>query len=267
MLILSLAALREAAAQRPDTSAQETFFVPTDAALLGAFFLGSAAISVFDPRIAQYFQQPSKQNDHAMRNVANVFTHVQETTLTLAGLATYGIARLAHSRNVADIAFHTTESIAAASVTCQVIRGPLGRARPNETGFTEQYEFHWFNGFTNFKYRSYPSIHTSSSFAVASSLVAETYERSPRDVWIVAPIAYVLASGPGYARLYLGEHWASDVFMGAFFGTFYGYRIVTYSHAHPNNKMDRFFLGHRQRSGISMTPDRSGLTMSYRAEF
>ncbi|MDQ6768872.1 MAG: hypothetical protein M3Z54_02670 [Gemmatimonadota bacterium] len=36
---------------------------------------------------------------------------------------------------------------------------------------------------------------------------------------------------------------ASDIFSGALVGTFAGYRAVNYSHAHPDNRIDRFMLG------------------------
>jgi len=61
-------------------------------------------------------------------------------------------------------------------------------------------------------------------------------------VWYVAPVAYAFALTPGLSRMYLGQHWASDIFAGAFMGTFAGWKIVDYSHAHPKTKTDRIFL-------------------------
>ena len=54
--------------------------------------------------------------------------------------------------------------------------------------------------------------------------------------------AYAMALTPGVSRMYLGQHWASDIFAGAFLGTFYGWRIVQYSHAHERTPVDRVFL-------------------------
>lgn len=252
------------------TDSDKTFYRPSDLAWTGAFTIGSLAISRFDPAIAKYFQRHDKQADPLMRGTADVFTHLQETTLTLGSLAVYGVARLVHSgRDVQEIAIHSAEAIAAGSLTSQVIRGPLGRARPKDATpiFEDQYEFHWFNGFSNFKYRAYPSIHSSSAFAAATVIVAETRRRSPDANWIVAPIAYGIAAGPGYARMYLGQHWASDIFMGAFLGTFYGIRIVDYAHAHPDNKVDRFFLGPQKTNGLTILPGRGHLQLSYGFNF
>lgn len=266
---LSVAA-RDAHGQGGASERLKTFYEPSDLAWTGAFALGSFAISRFDPAVAKYFQEPRKQTDATMRGAADVFTHLHETTLTLGGLATYGIARLVHGgRDVQEIGLHAAEAVAAASITSQVIRGPLGRARPKDASpiFEDQYEFHWFEGFRNFRYRAYPSIHASSAFAVATVVVAETHYRSPRSTWLVAPVAYGIAAGPCYARMYLGQHWASDIFMGAFFGSFYGLRIVDYAHAHPDNKFDRFFLGPRKTTGLSVVPSGGSLEVSYGFDF
>jgi membrane-associated phospholipid phosphatase len=261
---------RNARAQESDAERLKTFYHASDLAWTGAFALGSLAISRFDPAIAKYFQEPRNQADAGLHVTADVFTHLHETTLTLGGLATYGIARLVHGgRDVQEIGLHAAEAVATASITSQVIRGPLGRARPKDASpiFEDQYEFHWFDGFRNFRYRSYPSIHASSAFAVATVVVAETHYRSPGSTWLVAPIAYGIAAGPCYARMYLGQHWASDILMGAFFGSFYGSRIVSYAHHHPDNKFDRFFLGPRKSSGISVVPGRGWIDISYGFEF
>jgi membrane-associated phospholipid phosphatase len=166
----------------------------------------------------------------------------------------YGAARLTKSNTIADIAFHATESVVVASLASQLIRGPLGRSRPRETNFEDQYDFHPFQGFGNFKYRAFPSIHSSSGFAAASAIVAETKRRSPEAVKYVAPIAYAAAVTPGLARMYLGQHWASDIFAGAFMGTFAGWRVVNYSHTHPRTKTDRIFLN----------ADPAGVVLSWR---
>ena len=62
----------------------------------------------------------------------------------------------------------------------------------------------------------------------------------------MAPVAYAIAAGPGLARLYNGQHWASDILAGAFVGTLAGAKIVRYNHdVAPNNRVNRFFLGAR----------------------
>ena len=248
---------------------EKTFFRGPDIEWAAAFVLGSYAMSRADPKIAKYFQEPVHQRQPAMRETAELFTHIQETTLTIGGIVTYGVARLAGARDVEVTALHATEAIVAASLTSQVIRGPLGRARPKDATpiFEDQYEFHWFNGFRNFEYRAFPSIHSASGFAAATAVVVETNRRSPHSTWYVAPLAYTLAAGPGYARMYLGQHWASDIFMGAFIGAFYGARVANYAHAHPGNRVDRFFLGPHVASGVTVMPAPGGVSIAYGKQF
>jgi undecaprenyl-diphosphatase len=60
--------------------------------------------------------------------------------------------------------------------------------------------------------KSFPSGHTSTAFAVATSLSIQ-YKK-----WYVVAPAYLWASSVGYSRLYLGEHYPSDVLAGAAIG-------------------------------------------------
>jgi len=79
-------------------------------------------------------------------------------------------------------------------------------------------------------------------------LVAEVQRRNAGATWAVAVPAYALALTPGLSRMYLGQHWASDILAGAFLGTFYGWRIVNYSHEHPTTPVDKLFLGDVEES-------------------
>ena len=261
-------AARFAVGQSTDSSSTaKTFFTGRDGAWAAGFLVASAGLSLLDVRIEHWFQDTNSTHVKEGKKLANDFTHVNETTLTVGGLIVYGVAKLAKANNVADVAFHVAESVAAASLTAQVIRGPLGRTRPKDTSppYDDQYEFHFMKGFSHFEQRAFPSIHSSSGFAAASALTAEISRRDPGAVWFVAVPAYALALTPGFSRMYLGQHWASDIFSGAFLGTFYGWRIVDYSHDHPTTPIDRVFLGSVKH--VQLTPNRGGFTFSWNAKF
>jgi hypothetical protein len=221
-------------------------------------FAAAAGLSLFDARLAKNFEDTTYYHVRVGRDLDGVFTHINETTLTVGGVVVYAIGRVAKWPTVSDVSIHLAESVAAASLTCQIIRGPLGRTRPLNVNpqFNDQYNFQFMQGFTHFENRSFPSIHSSSGFAAASALVAEVHQRDPSATWYVGVPAYLLAMTPGLSRMYLGQHWASDILSGALIGTFYGWRIVQYSHAHPRTPVDKLFLHSVDHAEVSTSGGR-----------
>ena len=255
--LLATAAAPSIQAQSDSTT--KTFLTRRDAVFGGVFVASSVGLSLFDTRIAHFFDDTSLTHVRAGQKLDDIFTHINETTLTVGGLAIYAIGRLTKSSAVADIALHSTEAVVLASLSSQVIRGPLGRSRPSVTNADDQYDFHFFKGFGQFNYRAFPSIHSSSGFAAASAIVAETQHRAPNAVSFVAPAAYLIALTPGLSRMYLGQHWASDILAGAMLGTFAGFRVVNYAHSHNRTRLDRFFLG----PATAVTPAFDGKTFGF----
>jgi membrane-associated phospholipid phosphatase len=245
LFLWSAASNAQAPAPRP------RLFTGNDAMWSAAFLAAAVALSTADVHIAEGFNNQthrSPSRDRLARNVAKI----QEGTLTVGNLALWGVARLSKMDAMADITFHAAESVVIGSLASQVIRGPLGRSRPHVTNFTDQYDFRYFRGFREFEYRAFPSIHTASAFAVATVYTLETRRRAPGATWIVGPIAYALAAGPGISRMYTGQHWASDILFGAFVGTLAGAKVIRYNHdVKPDNRVNRFFLG-RDAANVSL---------------
>jgi membrane-associated phospholipid phosphatase len=242
LLLACASALR---AQTASPAPRPSLFTRSDALWSAAFLAGSIALSTADVRIARVWND-STHRSPSRDNLARNFAKLQEGTLTVGNVVLWGIARLASLDAMADVTFHAAESVVIASAASQLIRGPLGRSRPHVTNHTDQYDFKHFKGFSQFEYRSFPSIHTASAFAVATVYTLETKRRAPGATWIVGPIAYALAAGPGISRMYTGQHWASDILAGAFVGTFAGAKVMRYNHdVKPDNRVNRFFLGAR----------------------
>jgi len=237
-----LVAASVSGAQGTPDDTTKTFFVRQDLVWSAGALAVSAGLSVFDKRIAAWTQTPGVQGSSSRRRVIDDLTKVNETTLTGGAIIMYGIGRLAHANTLADVALHTAESTILTSAISQAIRGPLGRERPSVSQ-DNQYRFQFGKGFTHFDNRSFPSLHSATAFAAATAISSEIHERNPRASWWVTPVAYTVAMIPGLTRMYLDEHWASDIVAGAFVGGLIGRRVVHYAHTHKRNKLDRALLG------------------------
>lgn len=238
-------------------ASQKTFFVKRDLVTTGIAIVGTAAVSGFDLRVARWARSAGVQGDSSRRELVGDLTRVNETPLTLAALATYGVGRVAGSQTTADVGLHTLEALVLTTSVSQVVRGVLGRTRPRAS-LEDPFVFKPGTGFSGFETRSFPSLHTAAAFATATALVGEIRERRPGAVKIAAPLLYTAAMVPGLTRVYLDQHWASDVVAGAFVGALLGSRVVSYAHSHRRTRLDRVLLG------VSAAPDgRGGVMLVY----
>jgi len=130
-------------------------------------------------------------------------------------LAAFYIAGSAfHNREARTAAIDGVDaSILASGLITPVLKLVAGRSRPFESRRAD--DFHPFSGRTSF-----PSGHTTESFAVAS-VVASHYPTP----WVQVA-AYGIAGLVGYSRVNDNEHYASDVVAGAIIGTVIGRAVV-----------------------------------------
>ncbi len=97
--------------------------------------------------------------------------------------------------------------ITATVVATEALKIITNRQRPYQ-----KYPFDVFPYDASENGKSFPSAHTSLSFATATSL-SLIYKK-----WYITVPAFVWATSVGYSRLYLGEHYPSDVIVGAAVG-------------------------------------------------
>lgn len=230
-----------------------------DLAAIAAATAGAALLSRYDVQIAHSFGDTLlHQRHHNYTAIAKRASIVTETVLMGTGGALYYVAARNNQEATASIALNSTMSVLSAAMFIQVVRGVAGRARPyvvDDSGQmhdSDAYDFRPLHGFTSFNYRSFPSMHAMASFAVASALSQEMrFRHTPnREIW--SPLLYAGATMPALARLYLDEHWASDIALGIFLGVYSGQKVVQYTHAHPDNWLDRKFLGHRATASVTL---------------
>lgn len=243
LLSLQFTGGRVIGAQAPD-SASASLFTRRDAAFMALFSAASVAMTRFDSRIAHRVARSDIQGRAALDRAASAFNFVNEKSLFLAGVAGYGIARLAGGADhpATDVSLHLAEAVLISTVFNTAIRGTLGRSRPMITDGNDPYDFHFMRGWRDFDYRAFPSVHASSSFAAAAVLTGEASRRAPKAAPWVGVAAYTLAAMPGLARVYREKHWASDVVMGAFVGTLTGIKVLRHEHRAGQTWVRRAFL-------------------------
>lgn len=97
-------------------------------------------------------------------------------------------------------------SLAINTVVTEGLKYAINRTRPYEKYPTEVFPYSIEND------GSFPSGHASMAFATATTLTIEFKK------WYVAVPAYAWAAGVSYSRLYLGEHYPTDILGSAVVG-------------------------------------------------
>ena len=105
-----------------------------------------------------------------------------------------------------------------------ILKQGVGRGRPDVT--RDKNNFKPFQFKTD--YDSFPSMHTSSAFAMAAIL------SSTSESIYTKLLYYSAATFVGFSRIYQNKHWASDVLMGAALGELCG-RVVINHHVQRNS--------------------------------
>jgi membrane-associated phospholipid phosphatase len=155
--------------------------------------------------------------------VGNPFLHLGAAALL------YGGAIAADSAKWKEIGEMLGEALILADASTLIIKQAGGRGRP--VASTSKSDFKPF-AFKN-DYDSFPSMHTASSFAMASVLAATS------ENFITKLSAYSAATFVGLSRIYQNKHWASDVLLAAAIGELSG-RVVTGYHV--NSQRHRLTL-------------------------
>jgi undecaprenyl-diphosphatase len=145
---------------------------------------------------------PNNPNNAVWNNLSNTSKYI-----SVGVPVGYFVAGLIHDdKALKQKAAYTAASILLNTASTTLLKNVVKRERPYNT----------YTGIFPDKIESdyaFPSGHTSSAFATATSLAIATKK------WYVAVPAFAWSASVGYSRIYLGQHYPSDVIMGAIVGT------------------------------------------------
>jgi hypothetical protein len=243
LLLLPFGALPAQVTAPTDTSrANQTLFTTRDLWIAAGFAGLTVAMFPLDEHIKTHLRDQSSPANRFFDRSATGFEYVATPGSFIIGGAMYGIGVLADKPGLRDLGWHGTEAVLLGSGITGLLKGTLGRARPDMLADTRPSDFQFAKGFTVADRKSFPSGHSTTAFAAAAAVTSEVNRMWPKYTWYVAPVMYGGATMVGLSRMYHNRHWASDVALGAGIGTFSGLKVVRYSHLHPDNLMDRVIL-------------------------
>lgn len=247
LLVTSSPGIAQSAAAKETAKTDSTvhtspLFTARDALVAAAFVGATVAAFPLDKRLARHLENHGAQANKFFDHAATGFEVIASPGAYVIGGALYAVGWLGHFDNAADLGLHGTEAVLLGDAVTGVLKGFIGRSRPFVTADTNPHDFKFGRGFTDANRTSFPSGHTTTAFAAAAAVTAETGRWWPRSTWVIGPVLYGGATMVGLSRMYHNKHWASDVALGAAIGTFSGQKLAQFMHAHPHNVIDRALL-------------------------
>lgn len=193
--------------------------------LLSFFFLPSAVQAQQKEYAGLDYLHKLEDNRTPGKTSFNKFLSASATPICLATpLSLWIVGMIKDNPSLKKNALYSLESFVITQALTFGLKEIINKPRPYEADPTLNPLRHAKNG-------SFPSGHTSESFANATALTLITKK------WYVAVPAYTWAALVGHSRMYLGVHYPADVLGGALLGTgsaFLSYKINKW--LHPEKK-------------------------------
>jgi membrane-associated phospholipid phosphatase len=203
-----------------------------------------------DRSIASALQSLPFQQDRTLHAISVAFNWWGGSgVIWFAAILWLGGRALKHA-SVATLGLRGVEAIAVASAISGIVKGFAGRARPfvapDEPG-------HWnyLHGWTDARYFSMPSGHTTATVAFATAISVASVRWAPSKRIAIAVGAFSAAFLVAFARLYSNQHWFSDVATGALLGFSMGLLLTRWHVRHPRSAFDRTLLGATAEQGTA----------------
>ncbi len=155
----------------------------------------------WDLRLAEHI---NPQNPHAFVWRAATSSAYPLGAALPIGQFVYGV--LAKDSKSRYNAYESLGGLAFSAIVAEALKYGVDRQRPAEKHPGEIFPQSNEHG------HSFPSGHATVAFATATTLALE-YKK-----WYITVPAYLWAAGVGYSRVYMGEHYPTDVIGGAVIG-------------------------------------------------
>ena len=146
---------------------------------------------------------PTNPNSSTWKNISTT----AEPLCVAAPIGMFAVSLINHDQNLKKNSYKLAESIVITAAISEVMKVTINRDRP-----FVKYPLDVFPNQKDELGKSMPSAHTALAFTTATSI----YLAYPK--WYVALPAFTWATAVGYSRMYLGQHYPSDVFIGAIVG-------------------------------------------------
>ena len=234
LVLLHATARAQESVQRPsgDSSvvrARPAWFSRRDAAHIGVGAASLGLLTLLDGPVARVMQRQTLQSNNTLSHAADGIQVLGDPGALAISASLFVVGFATHKPGLTDASRHSLEAIVVSGAVTQILKLSVGRARPNLSRDTNAYMFHTFHG-AQTDFNSFPSGHTSASFAAATVFSSEIRRLHPDASRFTTPALYGLATLVGGARMYNNRHWMTDVLGGALIGHVVGKRIVARAH-------------------------------------
>lgn len=199
-------------------------------------------VYALDARTQLAFRGTSMQEDGGLQFAARTLNWWGGSGVIWCTVLLWLGARVGRQRRLSLLGLRAAEAIAVSSAISAVMKALGGRWRP----FLAPGEpWHWSfaHGWADARYFSMPSGHTTVSFAFAVVLSTSLAGISRTLRLGAIFLACGAAAGVAFARVYLDQHWLSDVAAGALLGSVTGWLIVHWHATRQDSAFDRAMLG------------------------
>jgi membrane-associated phospholipid phosphatase len=201
---------------------------------------------------AALLDEPAR--DHALGHrgrtldgVADVGNVLGTGRYLIAGMAvTYGAARLTRQPEWSRSVLHVAAAYVAGNAVVSALKPAVGRQRPYVTGHPDRFRPFRESG----DWHAFPSAHAIHAFSLAAAVAEEAHRP-----W-VSVLGYGAASVVAWSRVYVDQHWLSDVAGSGVLGIVAAKATVRWLHQRERRR------GGQQPPRVTIVPVRGGVALS-----